>query len=425
LRNLIGTLEERVADRTRELERRAVQLATASDVGRVAASFLELETLSREVVELVRERFGLYYVSLFLLDDVGEHAVLEAGTGDAGRIMKEADHKLEVGGASMVGSACAQRQARIALDVGEEPVRFDNPLLPNTRSEMALPLVVGERVLGALDVQSTQQAAFSEEDITILQLVADQVAVAVDNARKFSEEAGLLEATSPLYRISRRMSAVTTTDEIVQAIIDSVAETEADGCAVGRLAYTPDGEIESATFLGAWSRHREPQFPTGVSFAADASPIPLDIISTFWVIEDITQTDQVPEGPRQFLAQSGGWAYANVPLRIGDQTTGFVSIQRTTPGPFSPVSIRLYETLVDQAAVTMERARLLEESQVRASRERTIREITDGIRSSVTIEEAIQQAIRAMGRVLGASEMVAQIGTEQGLHSEQGGNGHE
>ncbi len=114
--------------------------------------------------------------------------MLEAGTGEAGRQMKEAGHRLEVGGMSMVGAACARREARIALDVGDEAVRFDNPLLPDTRSEMALPLIAGDRVLGALDVQSTEPAAFSQEDIAVLQLVADQVAVAIANARLFAAD---------------------------------------------------------------------------------------------------------------------------------------------------------------------------------------------------------------------------------------------
>ena len=203
-------LEETVARRTRDLEQRAIQLATAAEVGRAAASILELESLSHQVVDLVRDRFGLYYAALFLLNDTGSHAVLEAGSGEAGRIMKEQGHSLEVGGLSMVGAACARRKARIALDVGEESVRFDNPLLPETRSEMAMPLVVGDRVLGALDAQSTEPAAFSEEDVAVLQLVADQVAVAVDNALKFSEEGEVLEATSPLFRVSRRLASAVT-----------------------------------------------------------------------------------------------------------------------------------------------------------------------------------------------------------------------
>jgi GAF domain-containing protein len=412
LDDVVGTLEERVADRTRDLERRAVQLATAADVGRAAASMLDLEVLTRRVADLVQDRFDLYYVGLFLLDDVGQYAMLEAGTGKPGRVMKERGHKLEVGGLSMVGAACAQRKARIALDAGEEPVRFDNPLLPETRSEMALPLMVGDRVLGALDVQSARSAAFSDEDIAVLQLVADQVAVAVDNARRFSEEAGLLEATSPLYRISHRLASAVTTEDIVQAIIDSVAETEADGCAVGRLALSPDGTVKTTTFVGAWSRQGSSEIPIGVPFSAQASPFPLQMVRTFWTIDNIDRVTRMPKGPRQFLTRFGGRSFVNVPLRAADQVIGFVSIHRVTAGAFSPVSIRLYETLVDQAAVALERARLLEDAQHRAAREQVIGEVTARMRRTLDVETVLEIAVREIGEALGLAAVDLRLGIE-------------
>jgi GAF domain-containing protein/HAMP domain-containing protein len=425
LQDTIGTLEQRVAERTRDVEHRAVQIATAADVGRAAASILELEMLTHEVVELVRERFDLYYAGLFLLDETSRFAMLEAGTGEAGRLMEEQGHRLEVGGVSMVGSACARRQARVALDVGTEAVRFSNPLLPDTRTEMALPLMVGDRVLGALDVQSTEPAAFSEEDIAVLQLVADQVAVAVDNARKFSEEAALLEATSPVFRVGRQFTAAMSTEEVVQAIMDSVSETEADGCAVARFGFSPDGQVETITYLGEWNRSGASRFPAGVALPLSASMFPLPMLTSLFTIENMGEDASVPTETRQSLAQSGMPALINIPLQAVDRVVGFVIVQRVTPGPFSPVAVRLYQTLADQAAVALERAQLLEEAQQRAERERLTREITDTIRAAVTVEDAVQQAIREIGRVLGASEVVARIGTKQDLLSRPGGDGHE
>jgi GAF domain-containing protein/HAMP domain-containing protein len=427
LQDTIGTLEQRVTERTHDLEHRAVQLATAADVGRAAASILELETLAQQIVELVRVRFGLYYAGLFLLDDVGQYAVLKAGTGEAGHLMVERGHQLEVGGMSMVGAACAQHQARIALDVGEEPVRFDNPLLPETRSEMALPLIVGDRVLGALDVQSSQSSAFSEEDITVLQLVADQVAVAIDNARKFSEEAALLEATSPLYRVSRRLAAALTTDEIVQAVITSVAETEADGCAVARFDVaggTGDAgdQPDTVVFLGTWNRVGAPRFPTGIPFPVSASHLPLAMMTTFLAIDDINQETRIPEESRQFLVRSGSQAMVNIPLRVGGPTIGFVIVQRAAPGPFSPVSIRLYETMVEQAAVALERARLLEETQRRAARERLAREIADKMRRAADMDALMKITIQETAAVLGTSGAFVQLATSPDSAGDNGGH---
>ncbi len=402
LRTLITGLEQRVAERTAALEHRAVQLTTAADVGRAVVSILQPEALAREVVDLVRERFNLYYAGLFLLDETGEYAGLEAGTGEPGRLMKERGHKLQVGGKSMVGAACAQRRARIALDVGAEPVRFDNPLLPDTRSEMALPLMVGDRVLGALDVQSTQAAAFSDEDIAVLQLVADQVAVAMDNARKFSAEATLLEATSPLFRVSRRLSSAITTDEVVQATIATVAETQADGCGVARFDLGADGEVQTITFLGSWNRHRTPGFPVGRPLPASASMFPVPMLQRLWVIEDLLHDPTMPEDKRQMLLRFGARAMINIPLQSGTRPIGIVIVERIAPGPFSPVDIRLYETLASQAAVALERARLLEEAERRVEQERAIRDLADRVTASFDLDAILQTTLQDLSALVGA-----------------------
>lgn len=410
LQQTVATLEERVAERTRELEHRAAQLAIAADVGRVAASILELGPLASQVVDLIRERFDLYYAGLFLLDAAGERAVLEAGTGEAGQRMKEADHSLEVGRHSMVGAACAQREARIALDVGEEAVRFDNPLLPATRSEMALPLVAGERVLGALDVQSVVAGAFSEEEVAVLQLVADQVAVAVDNARKFSEEATLLEATNPIFRVGRRLAAAATTDDVVQTIVDAVAETEADGCAVARLGGPGEDGAET-TILAYWDRRGASGFPVGVPLAASAAPLALQPVTEFWVVEDILEALDVGEEVGRTLKSSGSRAFVNIPLRAGSRAIGYVNVQRARPGPFSPVSLRLYQTMADQAAAALERTRLLEEAQRRAWREQLLGEVTSRMRETLDVETVLNTAANEIAARLDLAALDIRLGS--------------
>ncbi|NIO71749.1 MAG: GAF domain-containing protein, partial [Anaerolineae bacterium] len=215
LRELMEGLEQRVAERTRELERRAVQLATAAEVSRAATSVLDPDELMRQTVDLIRDRFGFYYVGLFLLDEAKRWAVLRAGTGEPGRQMLKAAHRLQVGGESMVGWCMANAQARIALDVGEEAVRFENPLLPNTRSEMALPLISRGQVIGALTVQSTEAGAFSDEDIAVLQTMADQLAVTIDNVNLFREVHSSLEEAQAIHRhyLREAWEGVTTLSE--------------------------------------------------------------------------------------------------------------------------------------------------------------------------------------------------------------------
>jgi serine phosphatase RsbU (regulator of sigma subunit) len=170
-----------------QVESRAIQLQTAAEVSQAASSILDPSALIQRVVDLARERFDLYYAGLFLLDDDGQWAELRAGTGEAGQKMVAQGHKLEVGGESMIGRCVTGKQAIIALDVGEEAVRFDNPFLPETRSEMALPLVSRDLVLGALTIQSKKREAFGAEDVAVFQTMAGQLANAIANARLYKE----------------------------------------------------------------------------------------------------------------------------------------------------------------------------------------------------------------------------------------------
>lgn len=206
-------LEQRVLRRTEEVERRLVQLRTAAEISRTIGTILDIHQLLPKVCELVRQRFNLYYVGVFLIeeslavqDKLWEqaatpirYAVLAAGSGEAGRKMLTEGHRLEVGGESMIGWCTANRQARIALDVGQEAVRFNNPFLPETRSELALPIQAQNVVLGAMTIQSTRASAFDQDDITILQGVADSLASAIENARLFSEVQRNLEEIQQLH----------------------------------------------------------------------------------------------------------------------------------------------------------------------------------------------------------------------------------
>jgi PAS domain S-box-containing protein len=171
---------------TEELEQRTEQLMVGAQVSRTATDILEPDELSQKVVDLVRESFGLYFVGLYILDETGENAVLHAGTGGAGRQMLRQDHKLPVKETSMVGWSILNRQARIALDVGDDAVRFDNPLLPESRSEVALPLISRGECIGALTFQSIAGAAFTLEDIAVLQSMSDLLANAINNARLYN-----------------------------------------------------------------------------------------------------------------------------------------------------------------------------------------------------------------------------------------------
>jgi PAS domain S-box-containing protein len=183
--------DEEQADLINGMTRRTIQLQTAADVARAATSILDINELLPKVVELIRDHFEYYYVGMFLIDELNEWAVLRAATGDTGKRMIEMGHRLKLEDSSMIGWCITHRQARIALDVGEDAVRFANPHLPLTRSEIALPLIAHSDVIGAMTIQSEMPSAFSAVDITALQAMADLVANALENARLFTERVSL------------------------------------------------------------------------------------------------------------------------------------------------------------------------------------------------------------------------------------------
>ncbi|MBE9507558.1 MAG: GAF domain-containing protein, partial [Chloroflexi bacterium] len=233
-------LEQQVAQRTRDLERRTLHLQVAAEVARDATTARDLDDLLNRAVNLIRERFEFYHAGIFLVDERDEYAVLRAATGEAGRHMLEQGHRLKVGEQGIVGDVTGSGQPHIALDVGADAVHFDNPLLPETRLEMALPLKVGERVIGALDVQSIREAAFDEESVAALQIMADQLAVAIEKTRLFEQTQAALE--------ERLRTVVSNTPVILYALDRDGVCTFAEGKGLESLGAKPEDAIGQSVF---------------------------------------------------------------------------------------------------------------------------------------------------------------------------------
>ncbi len=189
-----------------ELKRSLNQLLAISDINSAISGFLNPESFLSEAANLIQNRLGLYYVGIFLLDANKEYAVLSAGTGEAGAQMITNGHKLAVGGVSMIGWSTATQKPRIALDVGKEAIRFDNPLLPLTRSEMAIPIVSRNVTIGALTLQSEKEGAFNANDIVAFQSIADSMAVALENSILLQETRSTLKDIQDLNRIYMQKS---------------------------------------------------------------------------------------------------------------------------------------------------------------------------------------------------------------------------
>jgi GAF domain-containing protein/HAMP domain-containing protein len=222
LNQMALSIHEKRDDLQRQVAQRTSQLKASNEVAGVANSILDPEKLISTVVQLITDNFGYYYAAIFTLSDDKHWAELKDATGAAGEALKARRHRLPVSGNSMVGSAISAREARIALDVGETPVRFNNPLLPNTRSEIALPLLIGDRVVGALNVQSIREADFMPEEISTLQGMAGQVAIALENARLFREMDSSLEE---LRQVNREFVTTTWRDKLKTGKLEHTSHT--------------------------------------------------------------------------------------------------------------------------------------------------------------------------------------------------------
>lgn len=204
LNDLINDLENRVAERTERLSRKTSQFRAASYIARQTAEIQDIDKILSSVVNLVTDQFGFYHTGIFLMNEAGDEVILVAASSEGGKQMLAKGHSLRVGSQGIVGYVAAQKKPRIALDVGADAVFFNNPDLPMTRSEVALPLLVRNKVVGVLDIQSDQPQAFNAEEIDVLQTLADQVAVAIENARLLEESQTALSQIEALTAVRTR-----------------------------------------------------------------------------------------------------------------------------------------------------------------------------------------------------------------------------
>jgi signal transduction histidine kinase/DNA-binding response OmpR family regulator len=190
-----------------EAQRRALELQTAAEIARDTTSTLSQDILLSRIVNLLKDRFGFYHCSIFLLNESNQFAIIEESTGEAGKLMKQNKHKLAVGSKSVIGSCLASGQPIIVNDSNLSPVFLPNPLLPDTRSEMGIPLKIGGHIIGALDLHSTSTNAFSENELTVLQILTDQISVAIENARAFSISQKAVQEMRELDRVKSQFLA--------------------------------------------------------------------------------------------------------------------------------------------------------------------------------------------------------------------------
>lgn len=354
LENLANDLENRVSQRTQELDeaskttaRRAAQLQTIADLTQSISQVRDPNEIFSAAAKLISERFGFYHVGIFLLDNDREYAVLQAANSAGGQKMLERGHRLAVG-TGVVGFAARTRKPRIALDVGADAVFFNNPDLPDTRSEIALPLIYGEQVIGILDAQSAEAGAFSEDDFRVLGTLASQLAIAIENVRLLSE---------------------------------------------ARASTKQMEEVYNEFIRTQWSRASERLDFAGFRYNAGR----IELVEPLAEDAMAHQADPSDSNRREIA----------VPVKLRGETIGMLRVESSDPSKeWRSDEINLMEAVAERAAFALENARLFQDARRRAAKERMIAEAASNIGSSMNVENILQATAAELERALGGSEVL-------------------
>ncbi len=357
------SLEDRIADSTAELvttnrrnERRARQFEAIAQVARVIATIQDLDTLLPRVTQVISQQFGFYHVGIFMWDENHEFAVLVAANSEGGQRMLKRGHKLGIGQTGIVGFVSATGTSRIALDVGADAVFFDNPDLPLTRSELALPLHVANEIIGVLDVQSTEQNVFQEEDMDVLSTLADQVAIAIQNGRSYETTQGLLKEAQ---------------------------------------------KTSGAYLRDSWRALQSREEHLGYLISDNTlKPLNKPIISTH-IRQAISS--------REIVSESGKTPTLAIPIRLRDQVIGVIDIHIAEEHNWDPDEVDIAQAVAERLSLALETSLLLQTTQRRAQIERATSEISGKISASTQFDSILRTAAEELSRVLGGSEVLVQI----------------
>jgi GAF domain-containing protein/HAMP domain-containing protein len=348
--NLIAYLEHNLLEQTLELEkaagrneRRARQLETLSQVSHQLTSLENLETMLKNTVELISEKFKLYHTGIFLNDENREHVILRSTNSEGGQKMISRAYQVKIGEEDIVGYVAASGQSRIALDTDVDSAFDKKPELPETKSEMALPLKVGNQIIGVLDVQSKVPNAFSIDDLDLYTTLADQVAIAIENMRLF--------------------------------------ETAQKTLAEAELAYRDYLKKE-------WTEYTKEKKPVGYSHSPKG-----------------TRKLNAPLNIKPQASEDGRIRHLHIPIKIRAQTIGQISVVAPAGKDLTQDQVNLVQAVADRLSLSSENARLFEETTRRAERERTVSEISTRLRGITDPKKMVQKAIEELQRILGAKDV--------------------
>lgn len=374
-----------------ETHRRAVQLQTAAEIAREISLSLDVDEVLSKAVNLIRERFNFYHAAVFLVDPANEYAVIREATGEAGQQMKRSGHRLKIGSASIVGYVTSSGEPLVVNDTARDATYYPNPLLPDTRAETAVPLKVGTRILGALDVQSTRPYSFTEDALEVLRILADQLAVAVLNSELFADTQEHLSQHRLLHHVTTAAASGTTLREALA------------GAAQG-LQVTLGGDRVTILLADAQRKVLRVRAYAGYSEEITQLEIPFGQGITGWVAEhqQLLRVNDVTQEPRYLEVSSDVRSELAIPLVYRGELLGVLNVESDQLGAYDESDEEMLGTLAGSLAAIIANARLLDQVRRQVDRERLIYELTTRIRRATNMQSVMATTATELSRVLGA-----------------------
>jgi GAF domain-containing protein len=353
-------------------ERVVAQLRTTAQLAQTSSSILELDRLLPFAVNFIRDQFAFYHVQVFLIDADRRYATLLASTGEAGQALLQRGHRLAVGSQSIIGRVTLNGTPVVALDTQTDPLHRTNELLPQTRSELAMPLIVGEQIIGALDVQSTRPDAFTQADIDSLQIVASQVGISIRNAQLFEQQRDALQANE------RLLVASDINLREIQQLNQRLTES----------AWSDYLDTHARSMMGVTLQNRQL------------------LIDTQWTASLV----QAARERRSVLTRADGKQTISVPIRLGERVIGAMEVE--TSSDAQPAELTdLVQAVSARLSLSLENARLFEQSQMLAQQELTVNAITAKMQVSTTVDDLLRVTLAELGRALDANYGAVRLGS--------------
>lgn len=387
------------------IQHNTLHMEVAADIARATASILDLDELLDTSVKLIQEQFGFYYVGLFLVEEDGQWAVLQASSGEAGQEMVSHGYKLEVGSQSLIGWSISKGQAGTTLDTEAMTSKFEKPLLPETRSELVLPLVARDKVIGAITIQSKQVTTFSQQDLSVLQTMTNQLAIAIENARLFENLArsqkaaeALVQETIALQQLSQALSGTLKFDEILDIFFQTCTKVLGFDFVVFSLVNEHQQRVKAIAGVGVTDNHLN-----RANYPLDSKNIMADIIRTGQT-EGVTGWDDRFDKETFEAEGMADWGLRIfTPITLRQENIGLVEVgfNKNVEVTVEDSQIRLLRAFINQTALALDNAQRYEASQRAARREALIKEFATKVRASTNLDTILQTAVREIGDAIG------------------------